>query len=914
MADCITNQVSATTTLLLALFYLQFVFLLGAGDSLPSYQPIDNIALDCGSNDNSSNYRENSIWVGDIDSKFFLSDPQQTDTSVTLEADMQSTSAPAVPYTTARLSRSQFTYSFPVSPGQKFLRLYFYSAHYQNFNRSNAVFSVRAGLFTLLRDFNASVNADASGQNDIFREFCVYVDGNYQKLNLTFTPTDQDSYAFISGIEIVSMPSNLYYTPLELNDESGRGLRLIGQNNKFFPIENYTSLEMVYRINIGGKFITPAEDTGMFRTWSQEGNFLNQYPMNFYDARPANNDIQLNYSSKIPPYTAPENLYRTARTMGPNATENKRYNLTWEYPVDPGFFYMIRLHFCEFEKEIDAVGDRVFLIYIRDTIAEQSADVFRWAGGKGIPYRRDYVVLVSKNGQKKVNLSVMLQANPDDFRTRFTNVILNGVEIFKLNNSDGNLAGQNPDSTATTHTQFLPPPISRSKHNSISRMEAIVILVVVGGVVVMILALGLFVFRRRRTFMDQSSSDGTSWWALYSLSTNKSSKSRNSNLPSDLCRYFSLAEIRAATKNFDDIFIIGVGGFGNVYKGYVDDGTTQVAIKRLKPGSKQGAHEFKTEIEMLSQLRHLHLVSLIGYCNDGNEMILVYDYMSHGTLRNHLYGDDDVLPLPWKQRLQVCIGAAKGLHYLHTGAKHTIIHRDVKTTNILLDEKWVAKVSDFGLSKVGPADMSKAHISTVVKGSFGYLDPEYYRRQRLTEKSDVYSFGVVLCEVLCARPPLMRLADKKQVYLAEWVRQCNRDNMIAQIIDPNIKNEISPECLRKFIEITVRCIQDDGINRPSMNDVVWGLEFAVQLQEASKKKGVQDDVEGGGDDDDKREGGEEDWLMEESLFSSTNDRNHRLESGISSDVTTNNSDDSSYVYNKGMSGTIFSEIKDPAGR
>ncbi|CAK9324922.1 unnamed protein product [Citrullus colocynthis] len=907
MADCITNRHSSTTTFFLPLFYLHFLFLLGAaGDSLPSYQPIDNIALDCGFHGNSSQFGEKRIWVGDIDSKFFPSDPQQNGASVSLGADIQSTSATTVPYMTARLSSSQFTYFFPVSPGQKFLRLYFYSANYQNFDRSKARFSVTAGLFTLLRDFNTSVNADASGGNEIFREFCVYVEGNDHKLNLTFTPTDRNSYAFISGIEIVSMPSNLYYTPLELNDEGGRGLRLIGQNNKFFPIENYTALEMVYRMNIGGAFISPAADTGMFRAWSQEDYLLVDKNSNYYDAQPANNDIQLNYSREIPAYTAPDDVYKTARTMGPNATENKRYNLTWEYPVDSGFLYMIRLHFCEFEKEIEDVDDRVFLIYIKDTIAEQSADVFRWAGGKGIPYRRDYVVLVSRNDQKKVNLSVTLQANPDDFRTRFTNVILNGVEIFKLNDSDGNLAGQNPDPPLTTHTQFLPPPpISR---NSNGRIKAIVIPIVVGGVVAMILCLGLFVFQRRRTFTDQNSSDGTSWWALYSISTNKSSKSRNSNLPSDLCRYFSLAEIRAATKNFDDIFIIGVGGFGNVYKGYVDDGATQVAIKRLKPGSKQGAHEFKTEIEMLSQLRHLHLVSLIGYCNDGNEMILVYDYMTHGTLRDHLYGDNEQ-PLPWKQRLQICIGAAKGLHYLHTGAKHTIIHRDVKTTNILLDEKWVAKVSDFGLSKVGPTNMSKAHISTVVKGSFGYLDPEYYRRQQLTEKSDVYSFGVVLCEVLCGRPPLMRLADKKQVCLAEWVRQCNRDNTVAEIIDPNIKNKISPECLRKFMEIAVRCIQDDGINRPSMNDVVWGLEFAMQLQEASKKKGIEDDVEG--NDDDERE---EAWLMEETFFSNTGDGNHGFESDISISTSINNSDDSSYVCNKGMSSTIFSQIKNPLGR
>ncbi|RXH84898.1 hypothetical protein DVH24_041666 [Malus domestica] len=268
-------------------------------------------------------------------------------------------------------------------------------------------------------------------------------------------------------------------------------------------------------------------------------------------------------------------------------------------------------------------------------------------------------------------------------------------------------------------------------------------------------------------------------------------------------------------------------------KRYIDDNATHVAIKRLRHESSQRAREFKTEIELLSQLRHaIWFHSLVT--SDNGEMILVYDDMARGTLGDHRYRTGNPKPLPLKQRLEICIGATRGLHYLHNDAEGSIIHRDVKSTNILLDEETVAKVSNFGLSKMGTTSTSKTHISTVVKGSFGYLDPdpEYYRHQQLSKKSDVYSFGVVLWKVLCARPALMRTVEPRQISFAEWVKSCHGDGTLGQIIDPNVKGKIEVECLNKFIEIAISCLNDKGIERSSMNDV-RGLELVLQLHQES---------------------------------------------------------------------------------
>ncbi|XP_052489950.1 receptor-like protein kinase FERONIA [Gossypium raimondii] len=764
------------------------------------YHPIENIAIDCGSPSTNASSLDSRSWVGDGNGKFSPIEPQNNKykSSATKAVSPPPSPVDNVPYSTARLSYSQFTYSIPLTSGPKFIRLHFYPTSYPDFDdpSKKAFFSVEGGGFTLLRNFSASLHVVPEVPL-IIKEFCINVDEG-QRLNLTFTPSLDitDSYAFINAIEVVSMPINLYYTP-KIDDH---GVPFVGQApGSLYTLKNNTALEMMYRINVGGREISPEDETQMFRSWLKDDAYLTI-------AKPSaisvNTTINLTFSSDAPSYSAPREVYVTARTMGTNKTQNENYQLTWEFPVDSGFNYFVRLHFCEFQREITKGGDRVFEILLANSIAETAADVISWSRGYGIPVYWDYVVSIGKKGnQKQRNLTIALHPSRAP-RTLYSDAILNGLEIFKLNNGFS-LSGPSFDHTSGPNIHPRKSPVVQ-----ITKKRTIIVAVVspISGFITVSLLLFL----------------------ICRIHSNKFANSRSPTPPSDICPRFSLREIKTATNNFDESFIIGRGGFGNVYKGFNNASSSPVAIKRLNPSSQQGVLEFRTEIEMLSKLRHQNLVSLIGYCEDKMEMILVYDYMVHGTLRDHLYNTNNP-PLQWEQRLKMCIGAAQGLHYLHRGPNHTIIHRDVKTTNILINEKWIAKISDFGLSKMN--DLSNTHISTAVKGSIGYLDPEYYRLQKITEKSDVYSFGVVLCEVLCARAPIDRTAeDHMQISLAEWVQHCYINGTLDQVIDTHLQGKIKLASLLKFGEVAISCLASEGIKRPTMSEVVYGLELALKLQ------------------------------------------------------------------------------------
>ncbi|XP_050908760.1 probable receptor-like protein kinase At5g59700 [Lathyrus oleraceus] len=368
-----------------------------------------------------------------------------------------------------------------------------------------------------------------------------------------------------------------------------------------------------------------------------------------------------------------------------------------------------------------------------------------------------------------------------------------------------------------------PPATSTPPGTNIGLISGII----TAGVVVLIILLivWILIYRRRKfTTKQKELTQNTATTTNVATTSNTISRREYQYL-------LTLSEVEESTNYFDESLVVGVGGFGKVYRGELRDGR-KVAVKRGSRTSLQGIQEFRAEIETLFKFRHGNLVSLIGYCDENHELILVYEFVEKGTLRSHLYGSG-LQSLSWNERLNVCMGAAKGLNYLHTAYPTAVIHRDVKSVNILLDGNLNAKVGDFGISRTGPS-VHETHVSTGVKGTFGYLDPEYFMREQLTEKSDVYSFGVVLIEILCARPVIDPSLPSDVINLKDWAINHIQKGQWDQIIDPHlIIGDINPNSLKRFMEIAERCVADRGADRPSMRDVLWNLECCLQFQEAA---------------------------------------------------------------------------------
>ncbi|XP_073138483.1 probable receptor-like serine/threonine-protein kinase At4g34500 isoform X2 [Henckelia pumila] len=287
-------------------------------------------------------------------------------------------------------------------------------------------------------------------------------------------------------------------------------------------------------------------------------------------------------------------------------------------------------------------------------------------------------------------------------------------------------------------------------------------------------------------------------------------------------RSYSLRELQIATNQFCDENVIGEGGYGIVYRGVLPDGFV-VAVKNLLNNKGQAKKEFKVEVEAIGKVRHKNLVGLIGYCAEGAQRLLVYEYIDNGNLEQWLHGEvGPVSPLTWEIRMKIAVGTARGLAYLHEGLEPKVVHRDVKSSNILLDRKWNPKISDFGLAKLLGSE--KSYVTTRVMGTFGYVSPEYASTGMLNEGNDVYSYGVLLMEMITGRIPVDYSRPPGEVNLIDWVKGMITSRRGEELVDPSIDVHPPPRVLKRMLLVCLRCVDLDANKRPKMGQIVHMLE------------------------------------------------------------------------------------------
>lgn len=286
--------------------------------------------------------------------------------------------------------------------------------------------------------------------------------------------------------------------------------------------------------------------------------------------------------------------------------------------------------------------------------------------------------------------------------------------------------------------------------------------------------------------------------------------------------WYILRDLEIATNGFSDENVIGEGGYGIVYRGLLPNGNP-VAVKNLLNNRGQAEKEFRVEVEAIGRVRHKNLVRLLGYCAEGAGRMLVYEFVDNGNLEQWLHGDvGPVSPLTWEIRMKIILGTAKGLAYLHEGLEPKVVHRDVKSSNILLDKQWNAKVSDFGLAKLLGSE--KSYVTTRVMGTFGYVAPEYASTGMLNERSDVYSFGVLIMEIISGRSPVDYGRPAGEVNLVEWLKMMVGSRRSEEVVDPLLEVKPTSRALKRALLVSLRCVDPDAAKRPKMGHVIHMLE------------------------------------------------------------------------------------------
>ncbi|XP_071741465.1 probable LRR receptor-like serine/threonine-protein kinase At1g07650 isoform X2 [Rutidosis leptorrhynchoides] len=463
------------------------------------------------------------------------------------------------------------------------------------------------------------------------------------------------------------------------------------------------------------------------------------------------------------------NLYTTARKAA--------ISLTYYGLCLMNGNYTVRLHFAEIvfsqDSTFNSLGKRVFDVYVQGELKLKDFDIVKDAGGAGRPVVKNFTVNVTNNTLK--------------IRLFWAGKGTSGIPV---RGSYGPLI-----SAISVDPNFKPPKFGKN-------IEVGLILWIVGGGLFSVFLI-IIVLWRKGCLMGKTAEDRG---------------------------IFTLKQIKAATKNFDPSNKLGEGGFGVVYKGLLSDGTI-IAVKQLSSKSRQGSREFVNEIGMISALQHPNLVKLYGCCVEGNQLSLIYEYMENNCLSRALFGRDKLSKekLTWPVRLKICLGIARGLVYLHEESQLKIVHRDIKTSNVLLDKNLDAKISDFGLAKLN--DEGNTHISTRIAGTIGYMAPEYAMRGVLTAKADVYSFGIVALEIVSGKSNTNYRPKDDFVYLLDWAYVLQERGSLLEMVDPDLGSEYSSEEAMTILNVALLCTNASPTLRPTMSQAMNMLEGRTNVQD-----------------------------------------------------------------------------------
>ncbi|KAL7087491.1 hypothetical protein ACP275_13G071000 [Erythranthe tilingii] len=435
--------------------------------------------------------------------------------------------------------------------------------------------------------------------------------------------------------------------------------------------------------------------------------------------------------------------------------------------------YTVNLHFAEImftdDKTYSSLGRRIFDVYVQGKLVLKDFNIEKEAGGVNKGIRR--------------NITAVVADNTLDIRFYWAGKGTNGIPVRGVYGPLISAIYVDPDFT---------PPSEKGSSISAGGIVGIVAAVLVTSLLIVMLVLGILwwkgCFRRKDTLEHE----------LKGVDLHTGS--------------FTLKQIKTATNNFDPANKIG--------EGVLSDGTI-IAVKQLSVKSKQGNREFVNEIGMISALQHPHLVKLHGCCIEGNQLLLVYEYLENNSLDRALFGPEEhQIHLDWPTRHKICIGIARGLAYLHEESRLKIVHRDIKATNVLLDKDLMAKISDFGLAKLDEED--NTHISTRVAGTYGYMAPEYAMRGHLTDKADIYSFGVVLLELISGRSNSS--SRDPSFDLLEWANSLNETGKLMDLVDPRLESKFKKKEVLSAINVALHCTNIVATERPSMSAVVSILE------------------------------------------------------------------------------------------